>query len=198
MLGALSAIAPFASAAGSYFGQREANETNERIAGQANVFNREEAEKNRKFQAQMSNTAHQRSMQDLKKAGLNPLLAATNGASTPGGSMASAQTTTVENELSGAIASAMDAKRLSLEMAKNKQELKNMESTNELLKSQKRKTDVDATVATKEIPKADAVNRVYNYVDRIFQNATKTNATPSKKINDGIFKDHPVYINQGR
>lgn len=176
MLGALSAIGPFASAAGAYFGQREANETNERIAGQANVFNREEAEKNRKFQSQMSNTAHQRAVKDLQKAGLNPLLAATNGASTPGGAMASANTTTVENELSGAIASAMDAKRLSLEMAKNKQELKNMESTNELLKSQKRKTDVDATVATKDIPKADALNRVYKFVDGLFQQATKSAA----------------------
>lgn len=45
----------------------------------------EEAEKNRVWQTQMSNSAYQRSVQDLKKAGLNPILAATGSASTPTG-----------------------------------------------------------------------------------------------------------------
>ena len=50
-------------------------------------FNSTEAMKNREWQEYMSNTAYQRTVEDMKKAGLNPILAFQNGgASTPGGS----------------------------------------------------------------------------------------------------------------
>lgn len=68
-----------------------------------NQFNHDEAELQRSWEANMSNTAHQREVADLQAAGLNPILSANAGASTPSGSSANA------SNFAGADTSALSA-----------------------------------------------------------------------------------------
>lgn len=59
-------------------------------ANQAMQFEADQAAINRRWQEQMSNTAYQRAVKDLQAAGLNPMLAYTQGgAATTSGAMAS-------------------------------------------------------------------------------------------------------------
>lgn len=59
-------------------------------ATSAQEFSAQEAQKNRDYQTQMSNTSYQRGTADMKAAGINPLLAfQQGGASTPSGSTGS-------------------------------------------------------------------------------------------------------------
>lgn len=78
------------------------NKSNERIAKEnrefqeeqfkiANQINIDEAEKNRLFQERLSNTSYQRGVEDMRQAGISPMLAyMKGGASTPSGSAGSA------------------------------------------------------------------------------------------------------------
>lgn len=112
------------------------------------------------FQERMSNTSHQREVKDLESAGLNPLLSATGGATTPGGATGSVGgAPPVENQVRASITSALEAKNLELIFKKGNQEIKNMKS----LEAESR---MKTKTMSKDLPKADLVNRIYERIMR--------------------------------
>jgi len=77
----------------------------------SNRANAKQAQAQMNFQERMSSTAHQREVQDLRAAGLNPILSANKGASTPSGAAAD-----IKDVLSPAVASAQAARRLDADL----------------------------------------------------------------------------------
>lgn len=148
MLGAL-----IGGALGGLFGmkgQQDANKTNVEIAN-----------KQMDFQKEMSNTAHQRQISDLKSAGLNPLLSATGGASSPPGAG-----TQVQNEAGAGIASAQQAAAIGLAIKKQKEEVS-------VLKSQASKNSAETKNIQARTPKEQTQSALWQMLLEPAQTGTR-------------------------
>lgn len=145
-------------------GQGQANAANASMAREAANFNLYTMMENQRFQERMSNTAYTRSMADMRNAGLNPILAySQGGATTPGGMGASMQAATMQNTMEGlgeglssAAQSAKDweTSKLATEQSKNTQSQTELNKANEVLaKSLDQKAQADAAVSAQQLHK---------------------------------------------
>lgn len=130
--GLLDSSLPILGAAGSILGQSSANSANRDIAQQQMAF-----------QQYNSNTAYQRAVEDMRLAGLNPMLAySQGGASTPSGSSA-----TMMDSVTPGINSANNARQVTAAVNNMEAQVDQTKSQTDLNKVQAVKAAADAKLS---------------------------------------------------
>lgn len=114
-------VAPIATGALNYFGQKQTNAANAQMA-----------QKQMDFQEQQTSTSYQRGMADMKSAGLNPILAYSQGGAGSGGG-ASAQ---MGNSIGAGANSALDALMTMQQLQAIQADIDNKDASTELLGQQ--------------------------------------------------------------
>jgi hypothetical protein len=119
---------------------------------EANSANREIANRQMQFQERMSNTAVQRRMDDMRKAGINPILAGRYDASTPSGASIAAQ----KADIVGAFNTAANMKQVDANVEKIGVELDVLGAQHDLSRETINKIEHEIQVVKKQVDKIKA------------------------------------------
>mgnify|MGYP000609820867 CR=1 FL=1 len=149
---AMGAVGALGGGLLNFWGQHQANKMNWDIANATNFANAQQARALMQWQERMSNTAWQRGVADMRKAGINPILAASQGGAgtPPGASIPSQIGNPMQNPLSGAV----DAFNSAINYARTRSDIA-------LQSSQVAKTNASTALDLLKQPEARVKSRAY-------------------------------------
>lgn len=191
-------VATLGSSILNSMGQQDTNDTNLQIQQNNSAFNAEQSQLNRDFQERMSNTTWRRGVADMKAAGLNPMLAySQGGAPSPAGATASAgQPGNAVNPYAAAAASASQWAQIEKTMADT--ELVQAQTDTEKGRPANVSADTDrirkqAELYVRQADLTDTQNKqVQADIQRIFATTTNIDAdTALKRVNE-VLQKHDI------
>lgn len=197
---------PFAQLVGGLIGGERRNDQQIAVNRENNEFNAQQAalqrewatsetQKNRDWQTTMSNTQYQRAIGDLKNAGLNPMLAySQGGAGTPSGGIASGSSATsqtiptLENTLTGAISNAYKGATAKEQVRQMRIQNDNLQAQGDLIRAQTRETESKADVNNSMVPYYDQSTKTSYATAAEANSRIELNFTTVQKISNEIMK----------
>lgn len=162
----------------------------------SNEQNRRTANKQMRFQKYMSNSSHQREVSDLKAAGLNPLLSANTGASTPAGAASMASDVITPGVQAGlqSIQTLSDVALKAEQTTQTGAQTKLTGAQTGLTQAQTKFQNVSTRAKLKEATKGEVIDKVWQHIDKLLGYMEKTAAKPRSK--EPFFEPNDTKINE--